>query len=612
MRPSFSLESIKEKVDILDTLQSYIKVQKKGYLYWAVCPFHKEKTASFCINNMKKFFHCFGCGEHGDVFTFLQKFLNISFHEALKEVCNKNNIHLPVFQQRPEDSSLKETLKSASLEFTIGLTRSNKSLEFLKNRGISKQMIEDFSIGYCNHQSIMSLQEKGFSLLQLSASGIVNSQGICPFNNRIIFPIYNIKGEVIGFSGRVITGEVYNDEKPAKYINSRDTVFFSKTCTLYNLHKVHFVPSVIIVEGFFDVITLVQYNITNVVASLGTSVTYEHLLLLSKKYSSIVAIFDGDNAGKKAGINFCSLVLQITHSSVEYFIGVIPEKHDPDSFIREYGNEAFQRVLNNKETVEIFLWKTEVYSLKKPYTTFSYFHLKKKLIEYKNMITDKEYQDIFQQIWERKLMLFKKQFLSIFIKNTEHHTPFLSPYDGEMVFVGLLSYNQKLVEKFIEQIVCLKINNNFLKKVIDFIINLINENQVGMFHQDTDKIFEIDNSFEEDSFSQMEDNIKKNNIKESTNEDFNDVEDEKYSDNIINNIESSTGVFFEELSFCKKIQKNFPILCDEFLKHQLVMVLRQNQELCEGFIEEFIINNNQNDKNIQKSSGINNFFIEIP
>lgn len=367
------VEDIKEAHDIVDIIGNYIEVKSSGSSYKALCPFHNEKTPSFMINTDKQIYKCFGCGEGGDVLQFVMKMENLDFIDALKMLGEKANIDVEIDddisdQERRETKTLYDINRKAGLFYFRKLTSAqNRGLQYLKSRGISSNEIKAFGLGLAEDRwdSLLEhLRKENYTKETIEKTGLIlkNKKGdryYDRFRNRIIFPIFNTRGMVIGFGGRVL------DQSLPKYLNSPETKIFNKRNTLYglNLAKKNIVNhQLVLVEGYMDVIALYGNGVKNAVATLGTSLTKEHGKLLKKYAKEVVLAFDGDEAGVKAAIRSISI---LENEGLKIRVLSLGSKEDPDDFIRREGKETFyKRIKESPNHIEYQIQKLrENYSL---------------------------------------------------------------------------------------------------------------------------------------------------------------------------------------------------------------------------------------------------------
>jgi len=342
------LKNIKSKIILSTIISKYTKLIKKNYLYWGKCLFHKENTPSFMVNDEKEVYHCFGCGAHGDVFSFLMEVHKKPFAEILEELCKTYNIPYKKQNLLPPNNKTQEILKEALTIYVNYLKNTPPIIDYLLKRGIKEASISKFHLGYApQNQAVMTLLKK-YSLEEIKAAGIVSTGTFDRLRDRIIFPIFNEQNKPIAFAGRVIT-----DEKP-KYINSGENCLFSKNLCLYNINNIApHSEDIFLVEGYIDVITMTNYGFTNVVASMGTSVSKSQIFMLLKRTKKIHIILDGDECGTKAAERTINLLLEMLIPGYNIQIGILPHNHDPDSFLRHHPPHAFKNYCKDLSEVLI-------------------------------------------------------------------------------------------------------------------------------------------------------------------------------------------------------------------------------------------------------------------
>jgi len=352
------IREIRNSVNIVDIISKYIPIEQKGRNYFAVCPFHDDHNPSMSISPEKQIYTCFVCGAHGNAFNFIMDYENISFYETLKIVADKVGIPIDVsFNAQKKKETTTDDLYNiydiANKYYQNNLLTKDgvTALDYLTKRGFTDEIIKKFGVGLSTKNSIIRLLEaKNYSEDLLIKSGIVvvsNDSLKDTFSSRIMFPLCDLEGRVVGFSGRI-----YRGEDSSKYVNSKESDIFKKGNLLYNYHRAkeecRKKKFVIIVEGFMDVIALSMVGIYNVVASMGTAITKEQAKLLKKLSSNVILCFDGDSAGNKATFA-CAKEL--------YDIGVspkvirLPDNLDPDEFIKKYGVDKFNDYVNNPKSL---------------------------------------------------------------------------------------------------------------------------------------------------------------------------------------------------------------------------------------------------------------------
>lgn len=360
--PENIINEIRERADIVEIIDSYVPLKKAGRSFKALCPFHPEKTPSFYVSPHKQIFHCFGCGEGGNVFHFLMKYLNLSFAEAVKQVAEIVGVEIP--QEREyRDSGIQKILdiNKIVLEFyrkQLKSERGRRCREYLNSRGLSPDIISEFHLGYAlpEWDSLFKfLITKGYNPKILIQAGLIleskeSGSYYDLFRDRVIFPILDHKGKILGFGARALGSAL------PKYINTPETPVYKKGRTLYGinltLEEIKKQRSAIVVEGYLDMIALYQAGIKNVVASLGTALTSEQVRFLKKYVEEAIIIFDGDQAGQIASLRGLDVILE---EGLRAKAVALPPEYDPDSFVREKGKEEFLELINDCQ--EVFDYK---------------------------------------------------------------------------------------------------------------------------------------------------------------------------------------------------------------------------------------------------------------
>ncbi|HEX5127131.1 MAG TPA: DNA primase [Rhodocyclaceae bacterium] len=365
MIPASFVEQVLARIDIVDLIERYVPLKKGGANYMACCPFHNEKSPSFSVSPAKQFYHCFGCGAHGTAVGFLMEYAGLSFPDAMKELAGQAGLQIPDDASMPSPAdrarsqSLLEIMSIASRHYRDQLKHAPQAIEYLKKRGLTGEIAARFGIGFApdDWQGLHAAFPKNYDDAALLEAGLViqNDAGrrYDRFRNRIMFPILDQRGNVIAFGGRVIgAGE-------PKYLNSPETPLFEKGRELYGLSQARQAiregGTVVVVEGYMDVVALAQYGFGAAVATLGTATTPTHIQKLFRQAERIVFCFDGDNAGRKAARRALEASLEhLADDKIVRFL-FLPQQHDPDSFVREQGLEAFRRALDEATPLTEFL-----------------------------------------------------------------------------------------------------------------------------------------------------------------------------------------------------------------------------------------------------------------
>ncbi|MBR9941956.1 MAG: DNA primase [Lachnospiraceae bacterium] len=357
------IEEVRSRNDIVGVISEYVKLQRKGSSYFGLCPFHNEKSPSFSVSPDKQMYYCFGCGAGGNVFTFIQEYENYSFPEAMKFLAERAGITLPEKEYSQEERRAQDLRtrilnvnKMAAKYYYYQLRTENgrQAMEYLKNRRLSDETIRSFGLGYSNKYSndlYLYLKKQGVSDELLRESGLMNvdeRNGMYDkFWNRVIFPIMDVNNRVIGFGGRVM-----GDGKP-KYLNSPETAVFDKSRNLYGLNVARTArkKSMLVCEGYMDVISMHQAGFKNSVASLGTALTTQHASLLKRYTDEVILTYDSDGAGIKAALRAIPMLKAAGISTKVLHMN--PYK-DPDEFIKTLGPEAFQERMDQAENSFLF------------------------------------------------------------------------------------------------------------------------------------------------------------------------------------------------------------------------------------------------------------------
>jgi len=363
MIPQSFIQDLLARTDIVDLIGQYIPLKKSGANYFACCPFHGEKSASFSVSPSKQFYHCFGCGAHGSAIGFLMEYSGLSYVDAIKEMASQAGLQVPDDgrSRRPEEARsapLTELLSTAAGFYRAQLRSSQRAIEYLKGRGLSGQVAQRYGIGYAPEgwQSLSGAYPD-YQDARLLQAGLVieNEQGrrYDRFRDRIMFPIHDQRGNVIGFGGRIL------DKGEPKYMNSPETVVFEKGRELYGQlqarEAIRRAGTALVVEGYMDVVALAQFGVENAVATLGTSTTPAHVQRLLRIAERVVFCFDGDAAGRRAA--WRALEASLEHLADDRSIGFLflPAEHDPDSFVRAEGAEAFAAAIDRATPLARFL-----------------------------------------------------------------------------------------------------------------------------------------------------------------------------------------------------------------------------------------------------------------
>lgn len=354
------LETLKERVNIVEVAESYFSLDKRGDNYWACCPFHHEKTPSFAINESKQYFHCFGCGASGDVIRFVRDMESIDFMDAVKLLAERAKLPIPesggadaertAEKKRKRDTVLKILNECAHFYLNnLASGKADEHVAYILKRQIPAPMVRAFGLGASlNYNDLPAyLLKKGYSRQDIIDSGVVNDSGgrlTDAQGGRLIFPIINSYGDVIAFGGRILKKSDFG-----KYVNTRDTIVFTKRKNLYNINLVkklkreQTVKEVIMVEGYLDTVSLYGAGFKNVVASMGTSLTQDQARLIKRYAETVYISYDGDFAGQKANLRGMDI---LKDEGLNVKVVPLPEGLDPDDVIKQQGAEGYQRCLD--------------------------------------------------------------------------------------------------------------------------------------------------------------------------------------------------------------------------------------------------------------------------
>ena len=357
------IDDLLNRVDIVEVIDSRVPLKKKGKEYWACCPFHNEKSASFSVSQNKQFYHCFGCQQSGNAISFLMEYDHMEFVEAIETLAQTMGIEVPYEQgQAPSAPTqsfdpLYESLEQCSNYYQTQLKQNPLAIEYLKQRGISGDIARDFAIGFA---------PQGWNNLTgnkktLTEAGMLiekeNGQPYDRFRHRLMLPIRDRRGRTIAFGGRVI-----DPEDNPKYLNSPESPVFHKGSEIYGLFELkkgsNNIDHILITEGYMDVIGLAQHGVKTAVATLGTAINNAQIEKLFRSSKSLIFCFDGDNAGKKAAWRSLEQCLaSLKEGRIARFL-FLPEGHDPDSYIQEFGQQAYLNEIDKAATLSQFLFDT--------------------------------------------------------------------------------------------------------------------------------------------------------------------------------------------------------------------------------------------------------------
>ncbi len=457
------VQQVKEQNDIIDVLEEYLAFKKNGDNYLALCPFHSEKTPSFVASRKKQIFKCFGCGESGNVISFIMKYKNLKFIESIEFLAKRIGIDIVSNKINYNLDKYYQILTDSAKYFYVNLKQNSNAKKYLIDRGLSSTIMSRFGLGYSTN-SFQGLSKylinKGYEIKDLLELGLVNNKNgryYDRFINRIMFPIFNYSGKIIGFGGRVI------GEGLPKYLNSKDSNIFKKGSNIYGLNfllkSFKTLESIIVVEGYMDCIALHNYGITNVVASLGTAFTFEQAKLLSKYTNKIYLCFDGDDAGKTAIIRTFDVFKNFINSNtLDVYVIEFSNAKDPDEFLNKYGKSKFIETINDSKTLIEYIF--EFYRQKFDISTNSgkkgYLNIVKNILNQLDLV-DKQYYINFIAV----TLNIKEELVVSYVNNNFK----ISGLNKELVF------EEKFIEKANIKAEKTLLNLMLNKEYLNYILN---------------------------------------------------------------------------------------------------------------------------------------------
>ncbi|MDP2804962.1 MAG: DNA primase [Gallionellaceae bacterium] len=354
MIPKSFVQDLLNRIDIVDVIERYVPLKKAGTNFVACCPFHNEKSPSFTVSQTKQFYHCFGCGAHGTAIGFVMEHAGMGFVDAVEELARSISIEVPREANSPAQQKvapdLYDLMHAATRYYREQLKQSPRAIDYLKQRGLSGEVAARFGIGYAPDawQNLEAVTPNYKDASLVATGKVIEGEGDKRYDrsrDRIMFPIVNVRGQVIGFGGRIL------DKGEPKYLNSPETTLFEKGHELYGLFQaqktIRAKQCVIVVEGYMDVVALAQHGVEYAVATLGTATTPYHVQKLLRLSDQVVFCFDGDRAGQKAAWRALENALPQLVDGKRIGFLFLPEEHDPDTYIREFGREAFEELVED-------------------------------------------------------------------------------------------------------------------------------------------------------------------------------------------------------------------------------------------------------------------------
>lgn len=494
------LDEIKSKIEISDIVGKRVALQKRGKEFIGLSPFQNEKTPSFTVNNEKQFYHCFSTNKHGDVFTFLVDVEGLSFPQAVEQLAEYAGVELRALTKKEEQKiinrkKLLSIMEIAGKYFIQNLRNDNRPISYLNERGIGKNIIDEYRIGYAkkDFSSLnLYLSNKGFSNEDILGAGLIiesikkRKTYYDRYRDRIIFPITNSHGKIVGFGGRVL-----NTEDKPKYMNSPETEIFHKGDILFNFSNIKSTTSkidnLVIVEGYMDAISLCSFGFKNVVAPLGTAMTEKQINLAWNLTDSPIICFDGDKAGKKASERVMDLVISKLKPGKNIRFINLDDGLDPDDYVKKYGIKSFEELIKNSTQLNYQIWNNYLINSNIS-TPEGKADFERKLRDLLKVIKDKnikKHYGIFFKNSLQKLFYSDNDFSipnnkkntnaidKLEIKNSKVGSGQSIPAGLEALLISGVLIFPEIIEINIENLESLIIENKFLKQIRDKIIDSI-------------------------------------------------------------------------------------------------------------------------------------------
>lgn len=503
-------EELRSHITISDVVSKRVALKKKGKDYWGLCPFHNEDSPSFSVNDQKGFYHCFGCGAHGDIIGFVINNERLGFKEAVIKLANDYNIKIPLIADQQEDKEQQSKTQRQFLiieeacrffENNLFSRSGSEALGYLQQRGLKIEDIKKFRLGFAidSFDNLLQfLKSKSFSDSEILSVGLLsksdNGKLYDKFRKRIIFPISNSQGKIIAFGGRIL------GEGEPKYLNSPETELFHKGKNLYNFSlakkAIYDQKFVVVVEGYMDAISLAVRGIENVVAPLGTALTIDQLKILLKVTNDIVICLDGDAAGIKAMRRVIDLILPHINSDYLIRFAILPNGNDPDDFVRLNGKNAMEKFLKDAQNLSQVLFEFEAKDLKIDYEREPHISPEKKaklqsnLFAKVKLISDSTvqkyfgeyYRNLLFEIGKNKNFLHKNSAQKIVANNNEA----LDAQDSYSLAIVALIANFSFLKNYQDEFCILKnldFKNSEISQIKDELINFFDQNSSSNFSQ---------------------------------------------------------------------------------------------------------------------------------
>ena len=505
------LNEFNNKSRLSDLISKYVQLTPRGNSFIGKCPFHNEKTPSFNVSDEKGLFHCFGCKVGGNAITFLMKYKNLSFKEAINElsIFAGLNINFQSSSDLKKKNDLLSLFFEANVFFKDSLKLNKGAYQYISSRIKNNDVISNFEIGYCpsDEELIKFLDQKGFGLEEIKKTDLLirNSQNqyFGRFKNRLIFPIFNFSEKIVGFGGREINGN-----SKIKYINSQESEIFKKSEILFGLKQnqesIRKNKIIILVEGYMDVISLAENDINLAVASMGTSLSKTQILKMWNLCNIPYICFDGDEAGRNSSKIIATKILEFLVPGKSFKFIRLPENYDPDSFLKKWNKKAFDDLMNKSYDLSDLIWQIILESIGKTTPEFIAL-LDEKIRFYSSKISNKKVSDEYY-----RFLIKKKNDYLWNIKSKKRFKKFtkekIQEFINEKLIVIFILFETKLVQKHLEEISEIKFQNSDLNKTKDFFFRKIYLENLKV---DSDLLKNLKNNF----FSKEEvDSLKKTHI----------------------------------------------------------------------------------------------------
>ena len=577
--PKEYLDEIKTRLKVSTVVSKSVSLKKRGKEFVGLSPFKTEKTPSFTVNDEKEFYHCFATSEHGNIFDFLMKTKSMGFGEAVKALAAEAGMQphrFSNFDEKKEKKfqTYKNIFKDYIEKFHADLLNSENqlALEYLKKRGLQKENIEYFKLGYVpwKNNFYENLKEK-YSEEEIKLTGLYyksdkTGKYIDRFNSRIIFPINNLSGDTIAFGGRII-----KESKLAKYINSPETEYYKKGRVIFNLDNAKSLRSntdeLVIVEGYMDVVSLHSAGIKNVVSNSGTALTENQIELIWKFYSKPILCLDGDESGQRAALRIAEKLFPLIKEDNKIYFSILPKGEDPDDFIKKNGKENFINLLKEKKIIQSYLWDLNVEKIdfKDPYAI------------------SKFEKEIKQLCYSIKDDVLKKYILENFLEKIRNFTPIQS---SRNTYTPFKKFNNKDFKILNETKKLHKQKNHFTKEQLkEFSILFIIINYPNTAQAKIEELSEINFSLKNNSelkkelLSHLSENLDVLKLKEIINKNFN---------SLIEEVEKNSNL--KEIMI-KKSEKEKEDLLDELISDFNEMKQLKKIEFLEGKFAESLDEN---------------------